>query len=78
MASETSDRFLVRARLMPEPCLWFWEIVDQFHGEVAENSWTASWRGYRSRQEALQAGMARAGDMMRGARGAAAPARVVA
>jgi hypothetical protein len=75
MTKDLSDRFLVRARLMPEPCVWFWEIVDRVHQEVAESSWTEAWAGYRSRQEALQAGLARLDDLGRGPRGAIAPSR---
>jgi hypothetical protein len=48
----------VRVRLLPDPCLWCWEIVDR-GGPLIHSSWTAEWTAYASREEALAAGRAR-------------------
>jgi hypothetical protein len=48
----------VRVRLLPEPCLWCWEIVDR-GGRLIRSSWAAEWTAYESREEALVAGRAR-------------------
>lgn len=48
----------VRVRLLPEPCLWCWEIVD-LGGPLIHSSWAAEWTGYASRQDALAAGRTR-------------------
>lgn len=52
----------VRARLLPEPCLWCWEIVDR-GGTLIHSSWTAEWTAYVSREEALAAGRARLAEL---------------
>lgn len=56
---ERAARFRVRARLLPEPCLWCWEIVDHVSGDEIEDSWSSEWCGYRTQQEALVAGRRR-------------------
>lgn len=45
----------VRVRLLPEPGLWSWEIVDR-SGALVYSSWAAEWSAYESREEALAAG----------------------
>ena len=52
----------VRVRLVPEPCLWCWEIVDR-GGPLICSSWTAEWTAYASREEALAAGRARLAEL---------------
>ena len=47
----------LRVRLLAEPCLWCWEIVDRRRGDVpVRSSWTTEWMAYASREEALAAG----------------------
>lgn len=50
----------LRVRLLPEPCLWCWEIVDRHRGgALIRSSWTGEWTGYETPGEALAAGHAR-------------------
>ena len=59
MTSRRAEAALnVRVRLLPEPCLWCWEIVDS-HGPLILSSWAADWTAYASREEAVAAGRAR-------------------
>ena len=48
----------VRARLLSEPMLWCWELIDR-GGTVIQSSWAVEWTAYGSRDEALAAGRAR-------------------
>jgi poly-gamma-glutamate synthesis protein (capsule biosynthesis protein) len=52
-------RLSVRVRLLGEPCLWCWEIVDDVSGNEIESSWDTEWCGYPTREEAETAGRAR-------------------
>lgn len=63
----------LRLRLLDEPCLWCWEIVDSDRGDApVRSSWAASWTAYETRAEALAAGRAQLADLRRGrAEGAA-------
>lgn len=49
----TTCAVTVRVRLLPDPPLWCWEIVDR-SGLVVESSWARDWSAYRSAQEALR------------------------
>ena len=51
----------VRVRLLPEPCLWCWEIVDAVSGDLIECSWDTEWCDYPTgEEEAAAAGRGRA------------------
>ena len=50
------EHLTVEVRLLPEPCLWAWEIRDAQHGEVIESSWTTQWAAYQSPEEAYSEG----------------------
>ena len=55
--SVRSEAIDVRVRLLPEPCLWCWEIVDRRRGgTLVRSSWSTEWMAYESREEALSAG----------------------
>ncbi len=56
MDHKTVDRLTVETRLLPDPCLWCWEIRDAAQGAVVESSWAADWAAYESSDEALRAG----------------------
>jgi len=42
--------------LLPEPCLWTWEIRDERRRQVVESSWAAEWKAFDSADEAYRAG----------------------
>lgn len=67
MRTETSEPN-VEVRLLSEPCLWCWEIIDPMTGRVIESSWENRWAGYESRDTALAAGVARLTETVRGTR----------
>jgi|GraSoiStandDraft_16_1057320.scaffolds.fasta_scaffold3562505_1 hypothetical protein len=46
----------IRARLLHDPPLWCWDLVEPATGAVVESSWSRDWEAYRSRDEALRAG----------------------
>lgn len=50
------EEMTVRVRLLGEPCLWCWTIVDARTGAQIEDSWDAEWCGYASPGEAIGAG----------------------
>lgn len=54
-----SAQYVAHVRLMGEPCLWCWEILDRARDEVVESSWTDHWMAYASRDEALSAASSR-------------------
>ncbi len=62
MQNGPSERLRVEVRLLPDPCLWCWEIRDRSLGEVVESSWTAEWRAFDSAEEAYSAGKHRLAD----------------
>lgn len=67
MITEVDGRLTVRVRLLDEPCLWCWEIVDE-SGAAVESSWTTAWAAFESREEAEAAGQARCEELtVRGA-----------
>ena len=49
----------VEVRLLPNPCLWAWEIRDRDRGGVIDNSWDSEWTAYDSAEEAYRAGRRR-------------------
>jgi hypothetical protein len=58
LAARDQDRALdavVRVRLLPEPCMWTWEICDP-RGEVIDSGWASEWAAYDSAEEARAAG----------------------
>jgi hypothetical protein len=50
------DRLTVAVRLLPDPCLWAWEIRDDDRGGVVDSSWESEWSAYDSAEEAYRAG----------------------
>lgn len=54
-------------RLLPDPCLWCWEITDPRRGAVVYSSWAHEWSAYGSREEAVRAGQARLAQLARAA-----------
>jgi hypothetical protein len=48
------DGTVVRVRLLPEPCMWTWEICDP-RGEVIDSGWASEWAAYDSAEEAYAA-----------------------
>jgi len=59
MDSTPSEPLTVEVRLLPDPCLWAWEIRDRGHGGVIDNSWDSEWTAYDSAEEAYRAGRRR-------------------
>lgn len=55
----SSSHLVVDVKLLPQPCLWCWEIRDTRSGSI-ENSWERDWTAYESRQQAFSAGLERA------------------
>ena len=51
-----SAQLTVEVRLLPDPCLWAWEIRDQKRGGVVDSSWDSEWTAYDSAEEAYRAG----------------------
>src|SRR6266481_1571582 len=56
---DRNERLTVEVRLLPDPCLWCWEIRDAQRNEVLESSWAGEWTAYGSPEEALRAGRRR-------------------
>jgi hypothetical protein len=56
--NRSSARLVVDVKLLPQPCLWCWEIRDTRSGSV-ETSWERDWTAYDSPQQALAAGLER-------------------
>jgi hypothetical protein len=52
------DGAVVRVGLLPEPCMWTWEICDP-RGEVIDSGWASEWAAYDSAEEAYAAGRQR-------------------
>jgi hypothetical protein len=59
MRSDLNTRLTVEVRLLPDPCLWCWEIRDAERGDLVESSWTGEWTAYDSADEAYSAGRRR-------------------
>ena len=47
----------VMVRFVDEPALWCWEITDRASQEVVRGGWPDEWMGYRTREEACEAGL---------------------
>jgi len=43
MVKAEDERLLAQARLLSDPPLWCWEIVDARSGAVVESSWESEW-----------------------------------
>jgi hypothetical protein len=55
----------LRVRLLPEPCLWCWELVDRRRRDtLVQSSWATEWMAYESREEALAAGRRRHSELL--------------
>lgn len=60
-----TSAFDLRVCLLPEPCLWCWEIVDRRRGDtVVQSSWATEWMAYESREEARTAGRRRLSELL--------------
>ncbi len=68
MTGSSPDRLTVEVRLLPEPCLWAWEIRDPSHDGVVDSSWNAEWTAYDSAEEAYRAGRRRLSRLASGGR----------
>src|SRR5262245_17252438 len=85
MVTSDTARLTAQTRLLSDPPLWCWEIVDASSGAVVASSWQTEWNAYSSSDEALREAtpallaMSRAGRLAESARGAvpAPPARAV-
>lgn len=51
-------QFSVEVRLLPDPCLWCWEIRDAAR-RLVDGSWASEWTAYPSPEEAYAAGRRR-------------------
>jgi len=66
----------VRVRLLPEPCLWCWEIVDPHRRDApVHSSWAGEWAAYASSEEAFAAGCARLAELGCARAGSRVPGR---
>lgn len=54
----SSEQLSVEVRLLPDPCLWCWEIRDAAR-RLVESSWASEWTAYPSPEEAYAAGRRR-------------------
>jgi len=57
--AKSGEQLTVEVRLLPDPCLWAWEIRDPARGGVVDNSWDSEWTAYDSAEEAYSAGRSR-------------------
>ncbi|MBI1734329.1 MAG: hypothetical protein HYR51_04075 [Candidatus Rokubacteria bacterium] len=64
----------VRVRLLANPYLWIWEIVDGT-GAIVESGWERRWEAFVSSREALSAGLVRLDELFRSRPGARAAGR---
>ena len=69
MKNDLSKLLTVRIRLMANPCLWCWEILDTTDGGVMESSWGNHWTAYDSWTEAFRVGLTRLADFTPTGRG---------
>jgi hypothetical protein len=67
MTANSIEHLKVEVRLLPEPCLWAWEIRDPHRGGVVD-SWNAEWLAYDSAEEAYRAGRRRLSRLTGGSR----------
>ncbi len=73
MRTPPDERLKVGVRLLGEPCLWCWEIIDTEQGVLVESSWTSQWTAYESPQDALWAGSLRLAELSHPSRGRRVP-----
>jgi len=66
--TDSIERLTVEVRLLPEPCLWAWEIRDPNRGGIVDSSWNAEWVAYDSPEEAYRAGRRRLSRLSGGGR----------
>jgi hypothetical protein len=59
MDAKAPEPLTVEVRLLPDPCLWAWEILDRNRGGVVDSSWDSEWTAYNSAEEAYRAGRRR-------------------
>ena len=59
MDASAREPLIVEVRLLPDPCLWAWEIRDRNRGGVIDSSWESEWTAYDSADEAYRAGRQR-------------------
>jgi hypothetical protein len=58
--SERAAALEVRVRLLPDPWLWCWELVDPLRRDApVDSSWAGEWAAYASPEEAFAAGCVR-------------------
>jgi hypothetical protein len=55
---------VLRIRLLPDPPLWCWELVDR-DGHAVDGSWSRDWAAWQSPAEALGAARASLGPAVR-------------
>jgi hypothetical protein len=53
------EQLAVEVKLLPDPCLWCWEIRDAERGHIVESSWEDAWTAYASREDAETEGQRR-------------------
>lgn len=53
------EGLVLQVRLLPEPCLWCWEIRNGVDGRLVESSWAHAWVAFGSRTQAAAAGARR-------------------
>ncbi len=58
------ERFTLRVRLLNEPCLWCWEILDAAAHRTVDSSWSSSWMAWETPEEARNAGNIRLAEMV--------------
>jgi hypothetical protein len=68
MNTRLSDILTVEVRLLPDPCMWAWEIRDGDRGGVVDSSWNSEWTAFDSAEEAYRAGRHRLSSLTRGRR----------
>lgn len=54
MNAGVSEFLTVEVRLLPDPCLFAWEIRDR--GGIVDSSWNSEWTAFDSAEEAYRAG----------------------
>jgi hypothetical protein len=59
MDARASNQLSVEVRLLPDPLLWAWEILDRDRGGIVDSSWDSEWTAYQSAEEAYSAGRRR-------------------
>ena len=59
MDAQPLDRLTVEVRLLSDPCLWAWQILDRNRGGIVDSSWDSEWTAYDSAEEAYRAGRRR-------------------